>query len=76
MMGERSNPVESEHGTRSFDRMECPKGAIDQIHVAGAGFELEQGLLELLQQFLGFLAEGIRGIVRHQPSTFFTTAMS
>jgi hypothetical protein len=69
--------LEAEHGARALDGVQGAEGGVDEVAVAGRGFEIERGLFEFLEEFGGLLAEDLGGVGRgaHRIS-FFTTAMS
>src|SRR6185369_4565062 len=62
---------------RALDGVQGAEGGIDQIGVLRIVLEVEQSLLELVEEFAGFLAEGLCRIGQaHAPVTFLITATS
>src|SRR5512138_2825347 len=72
---ERSHLVETEHGARTLDGMQCPEYPVHQVAVARALFQLEKSNFQLCEKLLCFLEECLPEVIDH-PITRRTTARS
>jgi hypothetical protein len=77
VVGEGGQGVEAEHGPRPLQGVETAEHRVDQVSIPGTMGQIEQTLLDLLQQVLGFLTERLDGIeAAHLARTFLTTRTS